>query len=361
MTKINQTYVKQGRDLAIVTRAEGEVLNRLPVGVYRLCFNPVRGWWFSNIQEFKLPGKLYGNTEARSERILRTYNSRREEGDPTGILLSGIKGSGKTLLAKKVASDSNLPIIVINDPYVADDFKEIIANVGPCVLIFDEFEKVYAQKEHQNKVLTLLDGVFSNEVLSFIIVNDATRLVGPLLNRPGRLYYALEYGGLDEEFILEYTEDRLHDSTPERVKGILSISAMFKHFTFDHLQAMVEEMNRYGETAKEVIDFLNVKIPKPSIFELYDVRIWMGDQELTGIQDKSFCTQSKTPINSHVYLHYRKSEEEEAAEHYISLSDANLIDVNIEEQIFTFFEQGSNVRVTYKKSSDSGRTRFFAF
>lgn len=377
--QINQTYVRQGRDLAIVTRAEGEVTDSLEPGAYRICFDPVRGWWFTTMSDFSLPSKLYGNIDKRAARILDTYRDRLKKGDPTGVLLSGVKGTGKTLLAKKVAIDSGLPIIIVNDPHVSDDFMEIIANVGPCIVIFDEFEKVYHQEEAQNAILTFLNGVFSNEALSFVIVNNDRKLVGPLKNRPGRLFYSLDYGGLTEDFIREYCDDKLqpvwtnnpdearnfdrvainsgrpdmfvhYDKTKEKIDGVLAIAAMFKDFTFDQLQAIVEEMNRYGETAKEVVEYLNVKIPKASSFDLYDVRIWKGDQEITQIQAKDFRSQSTTPIIEHKYLYFKtKSDQDKDKMRHVYLSENNLVDVDIDSQTFTFFDNSEGVTLKYRK------------
>lgn len=374
MTKIHQTYVHHGRDFDVVTRAEGEVCDALPPGVYRLNFHPHRGWWFSEMAPFVMPSKFYGNVERRAARIFDTYMQRRERGQSTGVLLDGIKGSGKTLLAKKVAVDSGLPVILINTPYTDDDFKEILANVGPCVILFDEFEKVYHEKEKQNTVLTLLDGAFASQALTFLIVNDAYKLVGPLKNRPGRLFYYLEYGGLDENFIREYVTDNLRpvmkdidfgldqvidsEATEQRINGILSVAAMFKAFTFDHLQSVVEEMNRYGETAEEVLEYLNVKIPKPNLFDFFEVNIWIDGQDMTKIQSKTFKVQNKIPTTETFYIYYRDGEKDEDGdweEHYFNIGPKNLTHTDIKTGVFTFHSDDRRVKITYTKMSEQRR------
>ena len=374
MSKISQTYVHHGRDFSVITRAEGEVIESLPAGTYRLNFNPARGWWFSEMQQFSLPSKLYGDTEKRSERILKTYARRMESGQPTGVLLEGMKGSGKTLLAKKVAIDSGLPVILINSPYTCDDFKEIISNVGPCVLIFDEFEKVYQDQSNQNAVLTLLDGVFSSQVLTFIIVNDSSYLVGPLKNRPGRLFYSLEYAGLSESFIIEYANDRLeptmktgvlasgdidHEVTNRRIQGILSVSAMFSKFTFDHLQSVVEEMNRYNESAEEVIKYLNVKIPKPSLYDLYEVRIWKGKKEITSLQDDNIKTQNVCPALGGVHFsYYTVRTSDKKLTEYVHIDKENLFETDVKNQTFKFFIADENVTISYRKMGDKEYSKY---
>lgn len=364
-SKILQTYVHHGRDFHIVTRTEGEVLNQLPVGIYRLNYHEMRGWWLSEMKSFELPEKFYGDINRKAERILNTYYDRMKSGKPTGVLLEGAKGAGKTLLAKKVAVDSNLPVILINDAYTSDDFKEIISNIGSCVVIFDEFEKVYQEEEDQNAVLTLLDGVFSTRILTFIIVNDVNRLVGPLKNRPGRLFYSLDYRGLSDDFIMEYSKDRLIRFEEEtdgeyerRIQSILSVAAMFKDFTFDHLQAVVEEMNRYGEMAEEVIDFLNVKIPKPSAFDIYEVRIWKDDKEITNLQSREFRNKNSIPIQNGEYLSFRSSSKSKDVDDDVWIGPKNLVDVNIKNQTFTFFSPGENVKITYRKLGEEEKYNF---
>lgn len=365
MTKVIQTYVHHGKDFNIVNRAEGEEKTKLPVGVYRLNFHQLRGWWFSELQAFEMPAKLYGNTTERAKRILISYRERLKLGKPTGVLLDGEKGAGKTLLAKKTAIDSNLPVIIISQKHESDDFKEIIANVGECVVIFDEFEKVFNTPELQNSVLTLLDGAFASKALTFVITNEADRLVGPLKNRPGRLHYFFEYGSLDEKFIKEYCADNItySDSTDYEVKvaGIISVATMMKAFTFDQLQAIVEEMNRFNESAESVIEYLNVKIPKPGMFESYSVRIWKDGVEITDIQDSAFKVQHRMPINESMYIYYRTTEvsgnsvipneecEEDDSKKYVYFSAKNLIGTDVKNLTYMFANENKSIKISFTK------------
>ena len=75
----------------------------------------------------------------------------------------------------------------------------------------DEFEKTYTKegKNYQAKILTLFDGVYSSKKLFLLTCNDKSKMDSHMLNRPGRLYYLLEFHGLDQAFIREYCEDNL--------------------------------------------------------------------------------------------------------------------------------------------------------
>ena len=126
----------------------------------------------------------------------------------------------------------------------------------PTIIIFDEFEKVY-DNEEQEKLLTLLDGVYPSKKLFVITTNDKYRVNQHMRNRPGRIFYRLDYTGLEREFIIEYCEDNLDDKT--HIESICRFSMMFNAFNFDMLKALVEEMNRYKETPQEAMRMLNAK------------------------------------------------------------------------------------------------------
>ena len=175
-------------------------------------------------------------------------------------MLTGEKGSGKTLLAKSLAlkcADAGIPTILINQPWRGEAFNSLLQDISqPCMVLFDEFEKVYDSDE-QEEMLTLLDGVFPSKKLFVITCNDKWRVNQHMRNRPGRIFYLLEFRGLDEDFVIEYCHDNLKNLA--NIDGVLTVAGLFGEFNFDMLKALIEEMNRYNETAQEAMKLLNTK------------------------------------------------------------------------------------------------------
>ena len=160
---------------------------------------------------------------------------------------------------------------MINSPFQGEGFNVFLSTISqPCIVLFDEFEKVY-DKDSQPGLLTLLDGVFSGNKLFILTVNDVYKVDIHMRNRPGRLYYAMDFAGLSLEFIREYCQDTLNNQA--HTDSILVISSMFEKFSFDMLQSLVEELNRYpGDTPTTVVDILNVK-PNSRVLAKFDVSI----------------------------------------------------------------------------------------
>lgn len=250
------------------------LLSKLPPALYDVQLSK-EGYFLTVRDEMPLPSKLYGDTTARSSRILDTYRDRLKRGLSTGVLLAGEKGSGKTLLARKISADSGLPTLVVQYPFHDPSFKELIAGAGEAIVLFDEFEKVYANKDAQNGLLSLLDGIYDTRALFVATLNHEGDLVDAVRNRPSRFYYYYPYSGLSREFIDEYARDVLVDQSEERLRGLTNLTVLFPDINFDMLQAIVEEMNRYGESAPDVTKHLNVRTAFLSEYSTYKLSAFL--------------------------------------------------------------------------------------
>jgi hypothetical protein len=251
-------FHKMGNVWSLTHNQLMDVRDRLDPRNYTVCRNPMTGeYYLEESEPFILPSKIYGKTGRFTERILRAFETR-QPGSQVGVFLSGTKGSGKTLLAKNVANLIGLPTIIINTPYTDDRFMRVIQGIEqPAVIIFDEFEKVY-KNEDQESILTLFDGVYTvRDKVMIITCNDKWEVKDFFHNRPGRLRYAIEYFGLEREFIEEYCEN-LNDRERYQ-KDIVSFAASCDEFNFDMLQALVDELNRFGGSFREAVEILNVK------------------------------------------------------------------------------------------------------
>jgi len=212
------------------------------------------GFYLKPLENFELP-TLYGQALPQAERILNTFKQR---SSATGVLLHGEKGSGKTLLSKVIcekARQDGIPILLIAEPFCGPEFNTFIQGIDqPCVIVFDEFEKVFDKKD-QRDLLTLLDGVFPSKKLFLLTCNAIYGLTEQLINRPGRLYYALEFKGVEWEFIEEYCDAELVNK--KHLPAIQAVAEVFDAFSFDLLKALVEEVNRYDEDPFVAIQMLN--------------------------------------------------------------------------------------------------------
>jgi hypothetical protein len=250
-------FLRNGSSFRIANEENMDIHDRLPAGNYTIQQDQFGNLFLDKIDSFNITGKLYGDIDNRASRILSTFENRTAS---TGVLLTGEPGSGKSLLAKLLcyrASQANIPSIIISQPWHGEKFNSFLQSINhECVVLFDEFEKVY-DSEKQESLLTLLDGVFPSKKLFVLTCNDKYRIDKHMRNRPGRIFYTLDYKGLDDAFIREYCEDNLNQK--HYADQICNIAAMFSAFNFDMLKALVEEMNRYNESPDQSLGMLNVK------------------------------------------------------------------------------------------------------
>jgi len=276
----------------------------LPEGTYTVKFDEMSGsFYLEVIEDFTVATKIYGDTTKHANRILETFADRPNS---TGVMLSGEKGSGKTLLAKVIsvrARKAGIPTIVINNAWCGEVFNGFIQMIEqPTVIIFDEFEKVYDRNE-QEKMLTLLDGVYPSKKLFILTCNDKYRVNTQMTNRPGRIFYRMDYAGLENSFIMEYCADNLENKG--HTDSICRIAMAFSEFNFDILKALIEEMNRYKETPQQAMEMLNAK-PEFSEGADYMVQIKVNDVKIDKDKFDDYCW-SGNPLAGTVRVGYYTS------------------------------------------------------
>lgn len=304
-------FLKSGNTFRVSSKEAMDLHDTLPAGNYVVKEMPMDGpLYLEMIESFQIKGKKYGDLNKNTDRILNTFLSRPSA---TGVMLAGEKGSGKSLLAKNLAivaaEQHQIPTIVINAPWVGDKFNSFIQSIEqPVVILFDEFEKVY-DSDDQEKALTLLDGVFPTKKLFVLTCNDKWRVDSHMRNRPGRLFYMLDYKGLDTAFITEYCMDNLKPALQFHTEKLCQIASLFGQFNFDMLKATVEEMNRYDEAPEEALRMLNVK-PEFDGGNKFDIKLQLNGEELqdTDLESREW---SGNPLQGQVQVLYKQFDKDE--------------------------------------------------
>nr|WP_250807424.1 AAA family ATPase [Neorhizobium tomejilense] len=355
-------FLRSGREWRASDEAP-DFQDVLPVGTYLLSKDPL-GFYLSEVEEFTLPSKTYGKEIERHHRIINTFLDRPAT---TGVILTGEKGSGKTLLSKRVsielAKKHGIPTIVINAPYCGDDFNQFIQSISqPTLIVLDEFEKVY-DNAAQSSLLTVLDGTMPSKKLFIVAINNVSKMNPYMLNRPGRFFYVFKYDGVSESAVREFLEDRLHDKT--RIESVVTYAQLFRNFTFDMLSAIVEEMNRYSESVGEVLKHINVSMEYGGgdIYEVLHVEFKDPPPENKGWDEEHTKSRERTkrfndggmynPLQDEVsqlvyYHHYDEEDGETSTEHdYFRLTPDNIVKVE-KGGFFTFETDKLTMRIGKK-------------
>ena len=294
-------FIRNGNNFNVAAENSVDIRPKLPVGNYIIKQDPYENLYLQLVDDFKPIKKTYGSIVKDTQRIISTYHDRDTS---TGVLLTGEKGSGKTLLAKNLSialAAEDIPTIIINNAWTGDKFNKFLQDIEQeCMILFDEFEKVY-DSENQEVILTLLDGVFPSRKLFVLTCNDKWRIDSHMRNRPGRIFYMLDFSGLEVEFIIEYCQDNLKNQS--YIQKVCDIAYLFSQFNFDMLKALVEEMNRYDECPKDAMRMLNAK-PEFGDSSEYSVNIVKAGTKIA-LADLRPSVVGCNPMNSEdIDLHY---------------------------------------------------------
>lgn len=359
------SFYKDGKKWSVCGTLGVDIHEQIPPGYYVLCIHPKTGLYLEEVDDFSMPQKVYGDLPAKADRILNTFLDRP---NTTGVLLSGEKGGGKTLLAKMISQmgkkKHNLPTILVNIPIGGDDFSKLLQSIHqPKIVLMDEFEKTYSRKNGdqncdpddedspqlvdmggaQKAILTLLDGVYSNKTLFVLTCNNKYGVDKHMHNRPGRIYYSIDFKGMEKDAIEEYCLDNLKNKT--HADKIMKVASMFEAFNFDILKAIIEESNRYDEDPVTAMKMLNA-LPFLESYTIFDVDIKVGDKQIK--EDKVYTRSIKgNPLSQKgLCAGYYTSNH---TPHSLELTQAHLVDVDHDNGRYVYKIGGTTVTYTREK------------
>lgn len=153
--------------------------------------------------------------------------------------------------------------------------------------------------------------------LFVLTCNNKYRIDEHMRNRPGRIYYMIDFDGITEEFIIEYCNDNLNNKS--FIPDVCKVASVFPKFNFDMLKALVEEMNRYNETPSEALRYLNVKAEFAGNVE-YDIELFVDGAKIK-TEDLDSKTWVGNPLQANEIELYYSTEEESYLRAWVSAGD----------------------------------------
>ena len=241
-------------------RANDQIKQQLPIGIYNICVSP-KGEWYLNryVDKFTFDYKLYDIENEFINHFIKTYKN---SSGNLGCLFNGIKGTGKSVAAKLIANQLELPIIIVKN---MDDHNqtmiEYLSSINSnCVLFFDEFEKNFDSDD--STVLQIMDGVYNSEFRKvFLLTTNNLHINKNLLGRPSRIRYVKQFGNLSLNAINEFLKDTLNNQ--EYSQEIINYINTLSISTIDILKSVVSEINIHGiESFREYNSIMNVEFAK---------------------------------------------------------------------------------------------------
>lgn len=214
--------------------------------------------------KLKIPEKLYDFEQKFREQVLAILRNPTSNMN-VGVLLEGYKGQGKSVIAKQLAIESGLPVIVINGmiPKIADFTKFLSEIHQDYVLFIDEFEKFFSETDHpenkfhtQDSFLTFLDGAFGLDHKRLVIFTSNKEIGDKFINRPSRIRYYKKFNFMKKQVFDAIVADKLENQEHKKdLENNLDIPSC----TIDILTTIIDEMNVHKKKYSEFKEFFNHK------------------------------------------------------------------------------------------------------
>ncbi|MFQ5406283.1 MAG: CDC48 family AAA ATPase [Candidatus Micrarchaeia archaeon] len=180
---------------------------------------------------------------------------------PRGVLIYGLPGCGKTLLARAVANESEAHFITIAGPEIVSKFvgeaEEKLRNIfkeadenAPSIVFIDELDAIAPKREEVmgevekrivSQLLTLMDGLKSRGQVMVIGATNRPNAVDPALRRPGRFDREIEIGVPDKNGRKEVLQIHTRGMPLGEMVSLDDLAAITHGFVGADLQSLCRE------------------------------------------------------------------------------------------------------------------------
>lgn len=236
----------------------------LPAGIYRLEFNSMfNQFYLDHVQDkFDFPYKIYGVETEFIQRVKKSWDNTRIN---MGVLLNGLKGTGKTVTAELICNEMSMPVILIQKHY--DGLVSFLNSIQQDVIIFiDEYEKIY--DKYNNSLLSVMDGAFRTDSRKmFLLTTNELNIEKNMLQRPSRIRYIKSYTDLTLDIIMRVVDDKLVHKELRDVT--IKMISELPIITMDLVKSVIEEVNIHHEDPALFKDFFNVQGDRSDIYNVY--------------------------------------------------------------------------------------------
>lgn len=239
-----------------------ELIKLDPLG---FCLKPIS-------DDFAFPYKIYGLETTLINRVLKYYNN--TTAGNLGVLLNGLKGTGKTVTAKILSNKLDQPVVIISTGY--DGAEDYINSIPQNLTIFvDEYEKIY---EKSSEFLTIMDGAMNSIYRRvFLLTTNTLNIDSNLLDRPSRIRYTQTFSNLYPEVVEEIVDDML--LYPEFKEDCIQYISTIEIITVDIVKAIINEINIHNESPNKFKNIFNVSVKKGK----YVVEMYGKDGQITQV------------------------------------------------------------------------------
>lgn len=254
---MKQTWINSG---STYTQVDAEALVKdLPVGVYTIEMS-IQGPYLKKVfDKFVMPDKIYGGDNSFIDKVVKSWGKTNKN---LGVLLNGVRGSGKTVTAKRISNQVDLPVILVERTFDGG-IRKILADFDfNAVILIDEYEKLF---DDSPELLSVIDGTHNNNSKHlYLLTSNKNRVNENMINRPSRLRYIREYSDLTKGVIEEILNDILVDKS--KVEDAVNLVKRFEIITVDLVKEFANEMNNLEVTAEQAFVDFNISLKSDACY-----------------------------------------------------------------------------------------------